>query len=116
MTQFFASAKPTQASAPEYTIYAYHFYDERKLGYNRWKRMAVGSDSDQIVAQAEQLFQSRLYPKIEIRQKIFDSKLGAHQDKSFRVYQQKQRQDRFMVVAGLVLMAALSGFIYLQYI
>lgn len=104
---------PTRFLETEYTIYAYHSYDEKKLGYNRWQRVTTSTDEAQAISKAEQLFKSQLYPKIEIKKKIFDNKKGRHKDTTFKIYENKPKKNHLILSATLLLAVVSAGLFYL---
>tara|TARA_B100000508_G_C11353314_1_gene225093 strand:+ start:27 stop:362 length:336 start_codon:yes stop_codon:yes gene_type:complete len=95
---------------PEYTVYAYN-----ASGNNRWKRLMSGADIGSVMKQAEQLFQSKKYNKIEIQKKYFDKKKGCITAAPFRVFETKSK-DNYMIMASILLLALTSiGLFYLQF-
>ena len=109
-----SSLSSALSSKAEYTIYAYHSYDDNKLGYNRWQRVTSGDDPSQVLLKAEQLFQSKIYPKIEVKKKIFDDKKGCHKSSTLRIYEDSPRKNYLTLAAILLLAFTSAGLFYLQ--
>lgn len=98
----------------EYTIYAYDRFEEEKIGHNRWQRVTTIKDQSQALMQAERLFSSQLYQKIEVKQKIFHEKKGRHVAKTLRVYEKKEANN-YIALGSILLLACLSaGFFYIS--
>lgn len=88
-SQFPASVPSSLSSEEEYTIYAYSFFENERLGCNRWTRMTSSSSSAHALQYAEGLYKSQQYQKIEIKKKAYNDKKGRYMSSTFRVYGNK---------------------------
>lgn len=107
-----ASLLPSLSSTIEYTIYAYSFFEDEKLGCNRWKRMTTSLDSTKAMLYAEGLYKSQQYQKIEIKKKSYHEKKGRYTSSTFRVYENKLSRNYIKYIAALLLALGAVGFLY----
>lgn len=106
---------PSANSYAEYTIYVYdHFYEDG-VGQNRWKRVSSSYDPAESVNKAQKLFSSQQYQKIEIKKKFFDDRKGQNVAKTFRVFERTQKQNSYLTLVAVFLLAFSSaGLFYLN--
>ncbi len=100
----------------EYSVYAYSHFKDDELGHNHWKRVMVGSDVSAILLQAEKLFCSEKYQKIEIKKKIFDDKKGRNVASTFRIFENKSQNKYVRIGTVLLLTISCAGLLYLKYL
>ena len=106
------NAHPPQT---EYVVYAYNNGHDGALQQNRWTMLMRGIDERDITLQAESLFQSKQYKKIEIQKKYFDPKKNRPEAVTYKVYQLRKHED-YLTMASIALLAFSSvGFFYLQF-
>ena len=110
-TGLLSQIKPPFAApdSAEYTIYAYDNFKKEKLGHNRWQRVATITDQSQAMSQAQSLFDSRLYQKVEIKQKLFYEKKGCHVAKTLRVYESGRKSNMTGMVTIFVIAVISAG-------
>lgn len=102
--------RPVQIPA-EYKIYAYNKYSKDMIGYNKWQCLSSGQDASQVLLEAERLFDSNEFQKIEVMKKFFDDKENKPTVATFRVYETKSKKTFLfgnqMMLATIFLIAAL---------
>ena len=99
----------TLSYSDEYTIYTYDSFEEEKPGHNRWHRVATIHDQSQALEQAQDLFNSHLYQKVEIKQKSFNEKKGCRVSKTLRIYEAGQKSNTKIVVLSFLASGILAG-------
>jgi len=100
----------------EYTIYAYNRFHNNALGYNRWQRVTTIHDSEEALTQAQNLFQSHQYEKVEIKKKAFDDKKGQHVASTYRVFESRPKKDYLVMISVILLAFIAGGLFYLIHI
>jgi hypothetical protein len=106
--------KTTSTPPTEYTIYAYNFFENEKMGCNKWQRLSSVNKENEARMQAERLFQSQLYQKIEIKKKSFDSRSGRYVAKTHKVYEISTKRNLMTLMSILLLGFASAGLFYLK--
>jgi hypothetical protein len=104
----------TAPSHVQYIVYAYDFSDDESSNPNRWIKLMTGEDEKKIMTQAQDLFQSQQYKKIEIKKTYFDKKKGHHRAATFRVFEDQPQINIFMVASSMLLTLAFCGLLYLR--
>jgi len=99
----------------QYIVYAYDFSDGESSNSNRWIKLMTSEDEKQIMMQAQDLFQSQQYKKIEIKKTYFDKKKGQHRAATFRVFEEQSQINVFMIASSMLLTLAFCGLLYLEF-
>jgi len=101
-------------ATPEFSIYVYHYPEDIEDGHTDWEKIADTLCVQDAVNQAQKLYDSREYKKIEIKKKFFDGKYGRVVDATYKVLQDKKSVSRrsgifslfgFSCIAGLAVIA-----------
>ena len=71
----------------EYTIYTFDAPEAGEKSHNRWEKKAVQKEMTTALAQAEKMFRSGKYQKVEVKQKYFDKKSDRNIDLTLKVYE-----------------------------
>jgi len=113
----------SSASMPEteYSVYVYLYPEDIESGYTDWEMRAVTGSIDDAVQQAQALFDTRDFKKVEVKKKYFDIKYSRVVDATFKVFQDKRRASRrssvmallglsCFVCLGLILVPFIGGF------
>ncbi len=84
----------TQAPAAqiEYTIYTFDMPTPKQKGDNSWKKHSSLLDMARAIREAESLYQSRKYQKIEVKKKFFDRKKNRTVDMTLKIFESKPRR------------------------
>jgi len=80
MAQAFASAQP------EYSIYIYHRPENQHEGQNDWEMRTITPDLNAAMDEAESLYQSQGYRKVEVKQRVVDPKTEQARDYTLKVF------------------------------
>ena len=101
-------------SQAQYTVYAYNFVDNENLDKNRWAKLMTGDDEKKIMIQAQDLFQSQKYKKIEIKKTYFDKKKGYNMATTFHVLEDQSHSNLLAISSVMLLVLSAVGLFYLQ--
>ena len=82
MTTTIESARHT--SQPEYAIYT---FEPAERGRKVWTRHAVWPDMHAAIGQAEQLYASRKFVKVEVTKKFFDNRRHRMVNSTLKVFE-----------------------------
>lgn len=107
-----AAGQTQQAQGIEYAIYTFEKAPSGggKSG-NAWERHDVSGDMQVALAQADTLFGSGRYRKIEIRQKYFDKKKNRNIDMVLKTLElQKKREINLLMVFAFALLCGAAAF------
>jgi hypothetical protein len=96
----------------EYNIYAYHKYCEDAIGYNKWQCLSNGKNSLEVLSEAERLFKSKKFEKIEIKKIVFDQKNNRYLASTFHVLDNHSKKNIF-VISAMVLLSFLCGGLFI---
>ena len=96
-----------QAAGIEYTIYTFDMPAPKQKGDNSWKKHATLEDMSKAMQQAEALYVSRKFQKIEVKKKFFDQKKNRTVDMTLKIFESSPKKDYTIIVA--VVMAILAG-------
>lgn len=101
---------------PEYVIYAYDQFHDEKLGQNHWQRVLSSEDIQQTLFEAERLFMSEKYQKIEIQKKTLDKKTGKFKASVYKVMDHNKPRNNLLTLTLVLLLPILSvGAFYLNH-
>ncbi len=114
MAQSLATGKDQVAAgahAPEYSIYIYHHPSNHLEGWNDWEKRSVTQDLKEAMQEAESLFASQEFEKVEIKEKRFDARKDHLVDRTLKIYEDYKvdfdvQLLRAALMCGLVLVAA----------
>ncbi len=98
----------------EYTIYAYDKYRENMIGHNKWQCISTGQDPSKVLEQAEQLFDSEQFQKIEVKKKFFDKKKKRHFVSTFHVLDHRPQKDFLLLVGLTVIIFSFVSLLFLE--
>jgi hypothetical protein len=99
----------------QYIVYAYDVADDKNSDTNRWTKLMTSEDEKKIMMQAQDLFQSQKYQKIEIKKTYFDKKKGHHRAATFHVLEVAPQHNVFMIASTMLLTLTFAGLCYLQF-
>jgi len=100
-------AQAAPAAQIEYTIYTFDLPKGKQKGQSQWKKQATIEDMDKALAEAQKLYESEKYQKIEVKKKFFDVKKNRNVDMTLKVYELKPKKD--MTGVFVMLFAVLCG-------
>lgn len=106
---------PTGAYETEYSVYVYHYADDIEDGYTDWEMKSATYDEKDAMDQAQSLYNSREFKKVEVKKKYFDEKFGRMIDATYKVFQHKRRASRRSSVMALLGLSCFVGFGLLAY-
>lgn len=108
-----AQIKPNRISA-EYTIYAYNKYCENLIGHNKWQCLLTGKDPSQVLEEAERLFDSEEFQKIEVKKKIFDQKKKRHFVSTFQVFDHQPKKNLLVLAGMTIITLSFTSLVFLE--
>ena len=98
-------------SAPEYTVYIYHLPENQLEGQSDWEMRGMTNNLDIAMYEAQSLFESRNFKKVEVKQRMADPASEKVSDISIKIYEQAQAAAKVQTCFAplmLLLGAALS--------
>ncbi|NCC20980.1 MAG: hypothetical protein EOM26_00790 [Alphaproteobacteria bacterium] len=101
-----AAEKQSADSPIEYSIYLYEL-PNGKGRKNQWEKHSTTEDMDAALREAEKLFQSGQYKKVEVKKKYEEEKTGRKIDMTLRVFEAKEKRDYSLVL--FILLAIVGG-------
>ena len=95
---------------PEYSIYIYHHPENQHEGHNDWEMRSTTFDLNAALDEAEALFGSQGYRKVEVKQRLFDPKSDVVRDFTLKVFGQEKEKisPEAWIASASVLFCALS--------
>ncbi len=81
-----ALAKADTSTQPEYSIYIYHRPENQHEGQNDWEMRTITPDLNAAMDEAESLYQSQGYRKVEVKQRVVDPKTEVARDYTLKVF------------------------------
>lgn len=106
MTQTQTARESSKAANIEYTVYTFQ-RDSGAKGQERWQKQNSTSDMSQAMQQAESLFASGSFCKVEIKQKYTDPKNNRVVDMTLKIFEGKVK--RSLGAGAMAGLAALGG-------
>ena len=79
-------AKADSSSQPEYSVYIYHRPENQHEGQNDWEMRTITQDLNVALDEAESLYESQGYRKVEVKQRIIDPKTELMRDYTLKVF------------------------------
>ncbi|MFK7839411.1 MAG: hypothetical protein AB8B83_03695 [Bdellovibrionales bacterium] len=95
-------------SETEYSIYVYLYPEDIENGHSDWEMKSVTTDVNDALHEAQSLFNSSHYKKVEVKRKYFDPKYNRLIDATFKVFQKHKRQSRRAKVLALLGLSSLA--------
>ncbi len=92
----------------EYAVYTFGVLEQDRINPRMWEKKASHAAMSAAISQAEDLFRTGQYMKVEVKQKYFDSKKNRNVDLSLKTIGQKNKLALRSLVA--VVFAMLCGF------
>lgn len=77
---------------PEYSIYIYHHPDNYVEGWNDWEKRSVTYDLKAALIEAETLYASNEFQRVEIKEKIYDERRQRPVDHTYKVFDEDEGQ------------------------
>jgi hypothetical protein len=105
-----ALVKARPASQPEYTVYIYHHPENQIEGQGDWEMRSVNYDLRTAISEADRLFKSRNFKKVEIKQRIRDPRTRSVTDQTLKIFEPGQHAARWStwVFTASVLLLSLA--------
>ncbi len=100
-------AKADDQQPIEYSIYTLEAVPPGQTNNNEWEKVSTTEDMDKSMADAQQLFSSDIYQKVEVKKKYFEEKTGRTIEMTLRLFEAKEKKDRSVML--MVLLAVGSG-------
>ncbi|MFA5592861.1 MAG: hypothetical protein WC989_06080 [Micavibrio sp.] len=101
-----------QSAGIEYTIYTFEMPERSQKGENSWKKHATHEDMVLAMKEAEGLYQTQKYEKIEVKKKFFDQKKNRTVDMTLKVYETAPKKDYTLLIGTLLaLLGGVGAFI-----
>jgi len=81
-----ALAKADTSLQPEYSVYIYHRPENQHEGQNDWEMRTITPDINIALDEAESLYDSQSYRKVEVKQRVIDPKTEKVCDYTLKVF------------------------------
>lgn len=94
----------------EFSVYVYHYPEDIEMGHVDWKKESVSNCIQEAANQAQELFDTNNFKKVEIKKKYFDEKYGRMIDATYKVLQDKKPVSRRSGVLALFGFSCIAGF------
>ena len=82
------TAQTDPDSGIEYTIYTFDHPKPNEKGRIKWQKNEMLTEMGKALKQAEELFASGKYKKVEVKQKYFETKTNRNVDMTLRVFEE----------------------------
>jgi len=89
----YAFARAALSSSSEYSVYIYHHPQNQCEGQNDWEMRTSTSDLNTALDEAEALYRSNSFRKVEVKQRVVNSKTRQVKDYTLKIF--SGRNDRF---------------------
>ncbi|MCB1720708.1 MAG: hypothetical protein H6860_06100 [Rhodospirillales bacterium] len=90
MPKAFAYTQAAQPSVstgePAYAVYIYHYPENQMEGQNDWEMRTLTSDLKTALQDAQSLYKSCGYRRVEVKKRVHDSKSARTRDTIFKVF------------------------------
>ena len=90
-----------------YTIYTFNKQKPGDKAKAKWEKHDPDGDMQAVISQAEKMFKSGKYQKVEVKQKYFDKKKHRNIDMTLKVYEEKAKRE--INVVAIFLFAIICG-------
>jgi len=87
-------------NTPEYSIYVFERPQAAHEPAKKWHRHSILKDRHHALLEAETLFQSGQYHKIEVKEKSFDAAKAHNRDTSIKIWQHTPHKNAGTIMAG----------------
>ena len=94
-----ATATAAPAAQIEYSIYTFDMPNDGQKDESKWQKHATLDDMIKAMAEAQNLYDSEKYQKIEVKKKFFDQKKNRQVDMTLKVYERTPKKDYSTAVA-----------------
>lgn len=81
-----AIAKAEAFTSPEYSVYIYHRPENQHEGQNDWEMRTITPDLKFALDEAEALYESKGYRKVEVKQRVVDYKTDKIHDHTLKIF------------------------------
>jgi hypothetical protein len=97
-------------NAAEYSVYIYHYPAWKEADIHNWERKNTTTDKSEAIREAQELYASRDFQKVEVKKKFFHSRHQCMIDQTLRVYGEGAEASlKPAVFAILLVFAALAA-------
>lgn len=103
-----AIANKGDSSGIEFSIYAFEQPNGNNGSRPSWKKAGTKDERQSALTEAETLFSSGKYQKVEVKQKYYDKKKNRNIDVTLRVFESKAKR-QVNITAVLLVAALVSG-------
>ena len=105
--------QPKPSESPEYSIYIYHHPANHLDGWNDWEKRSVTQDLRQALKEAEALYASKKFEKVEVKEKSYDQKRDQAVDKTLKIFKPQDEKATAVLVkaVGLFVLSVAALFI-----
>ncbi len=100
-----------QASPIEYTIYTFDRPIANQRGGHTWKKHVTIPDMHMALLEAQTLYQTRKFQKIEIKKKFFDEKKNRAVDMTLKTYESTPRRSYRPYILGFLAVLCMLGLV-----
>lgn len=98
----YAQVKHSNSPLPEYSVYIYHHPENQHEGQNDWEMRTMTPDLNAAMDEAESLYQSQSFRKVEVKQRIIDPKTDNVCDYTLKVFSDDQTLFKGVIWAGVL--------------
>lgn len=93
------TVSPPPAAQIEYTIYTYDMPSPGQKGDSKWQKHSTIDDMIKAMVEAQKLYDTEKFQKIEVKKKFFDQKKNRVVDMTLKVYERERKKDHSTVIA-----------------
>lgn len=106
-----AASGQTASAGIEYSIYTFDMPSGKQKGESKWQKHSTLDDMIKAMVEAQNLYDSEKYQKIEVKKKFFDQKKNRTVDMTLKVYERTQKKDYSTIIAiGFALFCGIGAF------
>ncbi len=102
-----ATATQAPAAGIEYTIYTFDMPKAGQKGESKWQKHTTLDDMIKAMVEAQNLYDSEKYLKIEVKKKFFDQKKNRVVDMTLKVFERDAKKDYSTIIA--IIFAVVCG-------
>lgn len=100
------AAQPAAAQI-EYSIYTFDMPKAGQKGESKWQKHTTLDDMIKAMVEAQALYESEKYQKIEVKKKFFDQKKNRVVDMTLKVFERDVKKDHSTMIA--IIFAVICG-------
>ncbi len=93
------TAPQSQAAQIEYSIYTYDMPSPGQKGESKWQKHSTVDDMIKAMVQAQGLYDSEKFQKIEVKKKFFDQKKNRVVVMTLKVFERSPKKDNSTMIA-----------------